>query len=658
MKKKRLIGTNGLFVTIFMLLIFGFTGELSAQLSFTFESLTRGKLWTTHENSLRYADNSLLETGAVFLLNYPGHTSGANPDELPNHINSGGYAIYGVLDGVAQGFTTTSVFYADELFINGENDMVKVQNFNIADAANPVEEYIEGSHIYTDLNLEINMKAMSWSFPKYDDFIMKEITITNRNASSTVSDIHFGIRVAPEVTVAGHQVGQGDPEDDRYGWHEDEEIFYFHDGWTLQPGTLAEVPFNHGPGPTHGDVGDAANLDPNVSKTELLSASYYSLVVIDSDGLEVFQNVTHYAHQGAGGVRPTEDDPIIFGTDPPAKFKTVMTTQQPRASWDELNAAGGVGGNEAELDMEFYLSVGPFDLAPGESRTVVYADVMGIMDRAKVVEGGTANIELMQSASLDSLIANVRAAKELYANNYRLADYPPPTPTNGEESLIIAPISAGNRVEWPPISESYEDPATGANDFAGYRVYRSTYFTIGPWELIAEIPSAQATIESGMVVYEDRGAGEAGLPLGVGNYYAVSSYDVNGNESGLVNASRFPSYPLRAVNEAFPKNVYVVPNPFRQNSGLLGSGEELRMEFIGLPATATIRIYTLAGELVRTIEHDDGSGAEAWGSILTLDYQTSAWSQYVAPGFYIYHVESKVEGQEGESFIGKFAIVR
>jgi hypothetical protein len=111
-----------------------------------------------------------------------------------------------------------------------------------------------------------------------------------------------------------------------------------------------------------------------------------------------------------------------------------------------------------------------------------------------------------------------------------------------------------------------------------------------------------------------------------------------------------------AVNADFPNTrVHVVPNPFRVKSGLVGSGEELRMDFINLPAQGTIRIYTLAGDLVKTIEHDDGSGSEAWGSVQTLNYQTNDWLLYIQPGFYIYHVESKVDGKE---FVGKFAIIK
>lgn len=653
MKKKRAISNDRLGIIVIVLLTFGVMGELSAQLSFTWDFVTRGKVWQTHENSLRYADNSLLETGAAYLINYPGHTVGSDPEDLPNHLNSGGYAIYGVIDGVAQAFTTTSIFYADELFINGEKDMVKVQNFNIADPSNPVEEYIEGSHIYKELNVEINQKAMVWSFPKYDDFIIKEITITNLNASSTVSDLHFGIRVAPRITRRGYDIGEGNFDDDKYGWSDEHETFYWYDGRSFNFATEEEAAYNFGPGPTHGDLGDAADLNPNVRKTELLSASYYAMIVIDSGGADIHMNCTNNTGQGAGGDRPEEEDPIIFGSDPPAKYKQVMTHLQPRMSWDDARAAGGEGGNKFERRSEYYVSVGPLELAPGESRTVVFADVCGIMDIANVVEGGVDNIELMQTASRDSLFANIASAKELYANGYRLADYPPPTPTDGENSLTIDPIGDGVRIAWPPVSPTYTDPATGASDMAGYRVYRATFFATGPFTMVADIPVAAAVIEDGMVVYED-----VGLPLGVGNYFGVTSYDTNGNESGMVNITRQPVYPLRAPNENFPSDVYVVPNPFRQNSGLLGAGEELRMEFIGLPSAATIRIYTLAGDLVKTIEHNDGSGAEPWGSILALDYQTNSWFQYVAPGFYVYHVQSNVSGQEGQSFIGKFAVVK
>ena len=61
------------------------------------------------------------------------------------------------------------------------------------------------------------------------------------------------------------------------------------------------------------------------------------------------------------------------------------------------------------------------------------------------------------------------------------------------------------------------------------------------------------------------------------------------------------------------------------------------------------------GEVVQEIQHDDGSGSEAWGSIMGSDYQLNKWTLGVAPGVYLFRVESLVAGHEGESFIGKLA---
>ncbi len=172
-------------------------------------------------------------------------------------------------------------------------------------------------------------------------------------------------------------------------------------------------------------------------------------------------------------------------------------------------------------------------------------------------------------------------------------------------------------------------------------------------QLVADIKKDSVELVDGYVRFIDKD-----LPFGVGNYYCVTSYDEDNNESGKVNNTRFPVYPLRAPNEEFPKNVFVVPNPFRQHSNLTGEGEQYRMEFIGIPAICKIKIYTLTGDLIQEIDHDDGSGSEAWGSIQRSDYQLTKWTLGVAPGIYIFRVESLVPGHEGESYIGKLAIVK
>ena len=389
---------------------------------------------------------------------------------------------------------------------------------------------------------------------------------------------------------------------------------------------------------------------------ELDAPAYFTALALDCRGAGPEFNILEHLGGGFNTDAPRED--VMFRQDQlesegPARFREVMSYRQPRQSWDDLNGRGGEGGNRFERRPEYVVTCGPLELQPFESVTLVFAEVMAEMDRARIVEGGVENIDYMLVNTPGLLLDNVRAAKALYANGYEPAAHPPPTPTDGPNSLAISAAPGEVVVEWPPVSDGYVDPATGVNDLAGYRVYRSSSFTIGPWELVADIPTSEAVVEGGRVRYVD-----ADLPFGVGNYYTVTSYDADGNESGKVNANRDPIYPQRAPNEAFPENVYVVPNPFRQHSQLLGDGERFRMEFVGLPSSATIEIYTLTGERVRTIEHDDGTGSTAWGSNLTLDYQLSDWLLAISPGVYIYRVASLVSGQEGREYVGKFAIIK
>jgi len=92
--------------------------------------------------------------------------------------------------------------------------------------------------------------------------------------------------------------------------------------------------------------------------------------------------------------------------------------------------------------------------------------------------------------------------------------------------------------------------------------------------------------------------------------------------------------------------IKVVPNPYIAHADWEHEAGERRIEFIHLPDPATIRIYTLAGDLVITLLHDNGSGTAAWN--LESDNE-----QGIAPGIYYYHVESPY----GEK-TGKFAIIK
>lgn len=109
------------------------------------------------------------------------------------------------------------------------------------------------------------------------------------------------------------------------------------------------------------------------------------------------------------------------------------------------------------------------------------------------------------------------------------------------------------------------------------------------------------------------------------------------------------------AKQQFSTDPYVVPNPYvgaasfePQRFAVSGRGER-KIEFRNLPANCTIRIYTLTGELVQTLNHDGNinEGVVVW------NLRNSSQLE-VAPGLYIYHVD----GQDVGTFIGKFAIIK
>lgn len=101
--------------------------------------------------------------------------------------------------------------------------------------------------------------------------------------------------------------------------------------------------------------------------------------------------------------------------------------------------------------------------------------------------------------------------------------------------------------------------------------------------------------------------------------------------------------------------VWVVPNPFRahapwEREPVPGDAFTRHIDFLGLPReVSTIRIYTLAGDLVKTIEHDgrSGNGQAAWDLI-------SRNGQDVESGVYLFTVNSPSLGSQ----TGRFVVIR
>jgi hypothetical protein len=150
-------------------------------------------------------------------------------------------------------------------------------------------------------------------------------------------------------------------------------------------------------------------------------------------------------------------------------------------------------------------------------------------------------------------------------------------------------------------------------------------------------------------------------------YFSVTAFDVGDPQtdlspleaSRLVNASMV--YPIDEWEkvEGEGLEVEVFPNPYRidgkysENEYEGPSIYDRRIRFINVPPRCTIRIYTLDGDLVQTLYHDqEPDASEATYAEWDL---ISRNTQAVVSGIYLFSVENKDTGEEQ---IGKFVIIK
>jgi len=103
-----------------------------------------------------------------------------------------------------------------------------------------------------------------------------------------------------------------------------------------------------------------------------------------------------------------------------------------------------------------------------------------------------------------------------------------------------------------------------------------------------------------------------------------------------------------AVGDA--SSVYAFPVPWRPHGPDAGTGpgqtgtESAGITFASLPSECTIKIFTVSGELVRTLTHSNITGPVSYE---TWDVKTTH-GEAVASGVYFWHVESSSDSKNGK----------
>ncbi len=353
-------------------------------------------------------------------------------------------------------------------------------------------------------------------------------------------------------------------------------------------------------------------------------------------------------------------------------------------------------------DQRILLSTGPFTIKAGESQDI-WVGVVGA-----------------KGADRLDAVANLFAADDL-AQYFFDHGFPAPSAPPRPNLSVTA---SDNRVvlTWEDNAESYSDSsgerlgvslANGfsadyvINDFQGYRVYRSLTGLHDSYELLAQydkIDSFGSVInrylnENNHLEIKEVFLGDntglqyaytdSGLVNGQNYYYSVTAYDAQPYiagpdtmvyegvpilrpaglpvtlESSLL-ANAVSAVPAKAAVNSTLKNIKVVPNPFYKYSSYETNFDKM-IKFTHLPEVCTIKIFTVAGDLIKTIKHNTTSNndrvnsnpydenfepAASSTSIERWDLKT-ANGRYVASGMYVALIESPA----GKRLV-KFAVIQ
>ncbi|MDZ7392987.1 MAG: hypothetical protein ONB25_08855 [candidate division KSB1 bacterium] len=313
-------------------------------------------------------------------------------------------------------------------------------------------------------------------------------------------------------------------------------------------------------------------------------------------------------------------------------------------------AAGIIMQNQLDpIGSQFFIAFGPFSLGVGDTVQFYVGELLG--------------------KGLNGLLKNADRMDWLVANEFKVPS-PPPRPPLRVETRSHQVVLRWKALAGDTDPETYQDPYRADScpqPFEGYRVYKSTVGPTGPWTLLAEydVPGNQFGANTGLA-YEYT---DLGLLNNLEYYYSVTAYSKPDTVSGFPSQESSVTANVKVVvpgtePPASVGQVAVVPNPYRGDIAYdsynprwerpKGTRErwmeqDRRIQFINLPEACEITVYTLAGDQVTTIAHNDPyKGYEDWNL-------TSAVGQAVSSGIYLFTVK---DTRTGAVQVGKFVIIK
>lgn len=495
-----------------------------------------------------------------------------------------------------------------------------------------------GTDPHTPLRLKVKQTALVWGFAPFENIVFLNYEVTNTDPVRTITDLYVGAYA--ELSTGNKGTSDRWPPGGQWYGQKDIE-------WLDSLRVVRE----------HRPASDDAVAADTYCGLQLLGTS---------QGIDT-QTVTFTWWEWSRGT-PNNDveryATMSRGTDTPTE-----------------------GSEAGRSDPVSLISAGPFPvLAAGEADTLRFS------------------IAYLGGLDAEEIEDHARIAIGAYEAGFDIP-VPPPVP-----NFLVDPGPNEITLRWDDLPERTPDEQSGEIDFEGYRIYLSRRpdatefewlkevdivddyqfpedqtqedirFNTGLGSVVADDPIT-VVAEGDTIVYEYAYT-IRNLRDGFKYWTAITAFDRGTQdlpplESGI-NLSRTLAIPGTnpvAFREGSDR-VGVFPNPYRGaavwDGGLI---RDRYLWFTNLPARARIRIYTLAGDLVDTIDFDGeaydaqdirgiydptdptspdrdlpvlSGGMAAWDLITEYD-------QAVASGLYLFAVEDL---DTGKRQVGRFLILK
>jgi hypothetical protein len=537
------------------------------------------------------------------------------------------------------------------------------------------------------LGIDIHLEAYAWNFSYADAFVILKYTFTNAS-TDTIRDLYAGIWADASVAnfnyTDKYTPGGGfDWSDNLDGFDESQDGA----GFTRDIGYQFDSDGDDGWAESY--IGISA-LGSNVPYNDL-TTNYFQWIWRTSNN-DVYPAYSMPMTDNERYDRMSSSVPTGNGSEYSSEGYPANED-----SWLFLVSAGPVG-SEPNADTTAW------NLAPGDSCHIAFTVVCALW--ASGADGNS-------PSRRENLLVNYDWAQQAYdgedKNRNNQLDEGEDINNNGEIDRYILPapppspnikvIVESRKVTlfWQNNAESFLDPISQDTDFEGYRIYgarKTANDMLGEFSLLSEvdlvneigyntgISTVEITNEYGEPdsilideIYYHYKFENSDIKDGWLNYYAITAYDQGDPDANLeslessIYSNRVYVFPGKSNNgnNEWVGMPTVYPNPYKGQALWDGYGSRSKMLwFRNLPDEAEIRIFSLAGDLVNIIQHNqsyNGSdivnidalktplmagGEHAWDLITMHDQAT-------ASGLYLFTVEDKNSGQIKE---GKFLIIK